>query len=311
MLKDLPQFLDRMWEPLTHQRLEIMGGNLSCPDTKKSFPIVHNRIVCFIDDEPLSMEAARQQRHYDKIYQNYTQALRLPHSEEYGRYMDRKLLQAIGGDDLGDIAELCCGTGEAFKLLGTNYRHGYGIDISRKMLEMAGQIHADKNVLFMHADALHCPLKDQSMDHIIMLGGIHHINDRQKLFAEIFRILKPGGRFIFREPASDWIIWRAIRKLIYRISPGLDYKTERPLRFHETVPILEQAGFQDIIYANYTFIGFCLFMNADILIFNRLFKYIPFIRSVARGFAQADDVVLRLPCMKRLGLQVIGVAKKI
>jgi SAM-dependent methyltransferase len=154
------------------------------------------------------------------------------------------------------------------------------------------------------------PLAAHSLDSVAMLGGIHHVNDRAALFAEIFRVLKPGGRFIFREPVSDFILWRAIRAVIYRLSPVLDHETERPLLHVETVPVLDRAGFRTLEWKTYGFLGFCLLMNSDVLVFNRLFRFIPGIRAITRGAAALDDMVTRLPGLRRSGLIVVGVAEK-
>ena len=79
----------------------------------------------------------------------------------------------------------------------------------------------------------------ESFDHACIFGGIHHVNDRMALFSEIHRILEPGGRLLYREPVSDFFVWQALRSVIYRLSPALDHKTERPLTYEETVPLLE------------------------------------------------------------------------
>ena len=62
---------------------------------------------------------------------------------------------------------------------------------------------------------------------LLMLGGVHHVPDRVALFGEIARILKPGGIFLWREPVSDFVLWRALRAVVYRLSPMLDDETER------------------------------------------------------------------------------------
>ena len=51
-------------------------------------------------------------------------------------------------------------------------------------------------------------------------------------------------------------------------------------------------------------------MNSDVLVFNRLFRFIPGIRSITRFAAYLDDLVVKLPGLSRAGLQVIGVAEK-
>jgi hypothetical protein len=127
---------------------------------------------------------------------------------------------------------------------------------------------------------------------------------------EVARILRPGGIFYFREPVSDFWLWRVIRKVIYRWSPILDDQTERPLRYQDTVPMLERAGLEVEKWQTIGFLGFCLFMNSDVLIFNRLFRFVPGIRAVTRVATRLDDWVTALPGLGRTGLQVIGAARK-
>jgi SAM-dependent methyltransferase len=271
---------------------------------------IHGNIISTIDGSDLCQESLQQQQHYDKVHQDYTEALRLPHTQEYMNYMDQKFLDSFQVNATDSILEICCGEGEALKILDT-FSCYIGIDISLKMLEAADQLHAGRsNIRFVHADALRLPVKDNSVDTVIMLGGIHHVPDRRKLFQECFRVLKPGGTFVFREPASDWFLWKGIRDIIYKLSPGLDYETERPLTRSETVPLLEEMGFSAIVYNNYTFLGFCLFMNADILKFNKVFKHIPGIRTLVKFVARFDEYITNLRAFKRVGLQVIGIAHK-
>jgi hypothetical protein len=123
-------------------------------------------------------------------------------------------------------------------------------------------------------------------------------------------VLKPGGRLIFREPTSDFVLWRAVRAVVYRLSPMLDAATERPLIYAETVPVLQQAGFCSELYETHGFLGFCLFMNSDVLIFNRLFRFIPGIRALVRSAVRLDRLLLRASPLRFAGLQVIGVAVK-
>src|SRR5262249_48968627 len=109
---------------------------------------------------------------------------------------------------------------------------------------------------------------------------------------------------------SDFFLWRWMRAIVYRLSPILDSDTERPLLWRETVPVLERAGFAVESWRTYGFFGFCLFMNSDVLMFNRLFRFIPGIRFLTRLATRIDDVTLLLPGLRRAGLQVIGVARK-
>src|SRR5262249_16852762 len=98
--------------------------------------------------------------------------------------------------------------------------------------------------------------------------------------------------------------------VIHRLSPMLDSTTERPLRHEEMIPALERAGLRSLLYRTHGLFGFCLFMNSDVLFFNRAFRFVPGIRAITRASARLDEAVLAIPRLKLAGLQVIGVAQK-
>ncbi len=74
--------------------------------------------------------------------------------------------------------------------------------------------------------------------------------------------------------------------------------------------MLAAAGLNCLTWKTYGFAGFCLFMNSDVLVFNRLFRFIPGIRSITRASIALDRWTVSLPPLRRAGLQVIGVAVK-
>lgn len=51
------------------------------------------------------------------------------------------------------------------------------------------------------ADAHDIPLPDASIDGIVMLDVLHHLADLPKFFAEVLRVLRPGGRCVMIDPA--------------------------------------------------------------------------------------------------------------
>ncbi len=260
--------------------------------------------------ETLSEDARRQQAHYDWIARAYEANLGYPHTRAYFDYLDEALFAAMGSAPLGTMAEICCGLGAAVETFDGRYTQAVGVDISSAMLERAARQHAGRPAVFVQGDATSLPLADAAFDTVVMLGGIHHINDRAALFREVARVLRPGGRFIFREPVSDFFLWRWLRALIYRVSPMLDHGTERPLLWGETVPPLETAGLKVTHWSTHGFLGFCLFMNSDVLFFNRLFRFIPGIAAITRAATRLDAFTLSLPGLRHAGLQVIGIAEK-
>jgi SAM-dependent methyltransferase len=259
----------------------------------------------------LSSDAARvQEAHYDKIARAYLENLNYPHTQEYAKYIAGALHRVVDPQSLNCMAEICCGPGEAFQLLGNRIARGVGVDISVPMLESALSAHGRMGRTFVQGDATSLPLRSAAFDSVFMLGGIHHVNDRGRLFSEVARILKPGGKFYFREPVDDFLPWRLLRRVIYRWAPALDHETEHPLRRAQTEQTLTAAGLHCTHWSTHGFLGFCLFMNSDVLVFNRLLRFLPGIREITRWAARVDGWTLKLPGLAGAGLQVVGVAEK-
>jgi ubiquinone/menaquinone biosynthesis C-methylase UbiE len=305
---ELGPFMDLLRCPVSGARLRLEGCSLVCADGAHRF-LVEDGIPLFAA-EYCSSEGSSQRAHYDRVAQGYVENLSYPHTEEYLRYLDRALLGVMDQNRLDTVAELCCGHGEAFRLLKSRFRRGIGVDVSPMMLKHAAAGAQPGRIAFLQGDATMLPIASDSIDSVFMLGGVHHVNNRPALFREIARVLRPGGRFYFREPVSDFWLWRLLRAVVYRISPKLDAATEQPLLYRETAPVLAQAGLKLGHWSTHGLIGFCLFMNADVLVFNRVFRFVPGIRSITRAAAKLDEWMLSLPPLRRIGLQVVGVAEK-
>jgi SAM-dependent methyltransferase len=107
----------------------------------------------------------------------------------------------LGRLEPGDrVLDLGCGAGTdtlvAAQMVGPE---GWviGIDMTLEMLAKARRA-ADElgpeNVELMEADAEHLPFPDASFDVVISNGVIDLVPDKEAVFAEIFRVLRPGGR---------------------------------------------------------------------------------------------------------------------
>jgi ubiquinone/menaquinone biosynthesis C-methylase UbiE len=306
---EIHAFLDLLRCPATSGPLQLRDHALVSADGAHRYPIDDAGIAQFAAT-PGSSDAQIQQAHYDRVADAYVTNLSYPHTREYTAYLDQALLVQLPDAGLGDVAEICCGRGEAVELVAGRFKRAVGVDISLNMLHAARRDHHAQNLTFIQGDATRLPLAEGAFDSVFMLGGIHHVNDRATLFREIARILKPGGRFYFREPVSDFWLWLMLRKVIYRISPSLDHLTERPLRYDETAPYLTKAQLRLTFWKTYGFFGFCLLMNSDVLVFNRLFRFIPGIRAITRAFTRFDDWITSRRNWTQRGLQVVGVAEK-
>jgi SAM-dependent methyltransferase len=295
--------------PETGAPLLRRAGRLATPSGNRNYALSPGGIPLFAADSA-SVDARVQQAHYDVIAKAYIENLDYPHTQAYAAALDRSLLAALRDETLGTVAEICCGRAEAFQLLRRRIERGVGLDISLTMLEAAQRENPAEHLFFVQGDATRLPLASDAFDNVFMLGGIHHVRDRCALFAEVARILKPGGWFYFREPVSDFALWRWLRAVVYRLSPLLDHETERPLRYGDTASPLAVAGLSLEQWTTHGFFGFCIFMNSDVLVFNRLLRFVPGIRALARLAARVDAACLSLPFLRRAGLQVVGAARK-
>jgi arsenite methyltransferase len=74
----------------------------------------------------------------------------------------------------------------------------YGLDMTDEMLALARENQAKSgltNVEFLKGEIEHVPLPDNSVDVIISNCVINLSADKDRVIAEAFRVLKPGGRF--------------------------------------------------------------------------------------------------------------------
>jgi ubiquinone/menaquinone biosynthesis C-methylase UbiE len=310
MTTALDHHLCRLRCPVSGQTLHRDNGRLVDENGLFAYDLTADEIPLFAPAPPRA-ESRAQQAHYDRIAGVYIRNLTEPHTQEYSAFFDRLLLEAIPPGPLGLVGEICCGRGEAMRLLAGRLDVGaIGIDISQGMLATATADLSDDHCLFVQGDATGLPLADAVFDHVFVLGGIHHVNDRPRMFAEIHRVLKPGGCFFWREPLDDFFGWRWLRAAIYRLSNTLDADTERPLRSADTHRQLAEAGLEVVRWEPCGLLGFCLFMNSDVLVVNRLWRHLPGIRRLTRAFVALDQWLLRLPGLRHAGLQVVGKAKK-
>lgn len=97
------------------------------------------------------------------------------------------------------VLDVACGTGDFLAEAATRGWRGAGVDFSMPMLQRARQ---RGFAALAQADALTMPLPDHVIDGITCGFALRNVTDLKQLFAEMARVLKPGGRVALLETAT-------------------------------------------------------------------------------------------------------------
>ena len=113
-------------------------------------------------------------------------------------------------DDLSklDLLDVGSSNGIIDNYLADHFHHVSGIDIDEKAMAHARETFRKGNLSFEPGDAMHIAYPEHSFDVVVCTQIYEHVPDASRMFAEIFRVLKPGGfcyfsgnnRFMWMEP---------------------------------------------------------------------------------------------------------------
>ena len=157
----------------------------------------------------------------------------------------------VDGVDLAGkaVLDLGCGTGGVTTFLAETCGPAsiVGIDIDRGLIERARKRAAKAglggSVTFRTVMPGPLPFADASFDLVFSKDAMVHIEDKEALFADIFRVLRPGGNVA----ASDWMSGTdgpfSAAMAYYLQAEGLGFGMASPTRYRTA---MARAGFRDI-----------------------------------------------------------------
>lgn len=129
------------------------------------------------------------------------------------------------------VLEVGCGNGYVLSKYAQEGAETYGIDISPTAVELCCKRFdfMDLRGDFRVANAEEMPFDDDSFDCVCSMGVLHHVADTQRAVAEIFRVLKPGGRlivmfyhrdsimYLFNFPILSWLTGKPLQQLVKEV----------------------------------------------------------------------------------------------
>jgi len=119
------------------------------------------------------------------------------------RRWKRLTVKEAFGSGTNSVLDIACGTGDlGFLFEKSGVEKVIGIDFSENMLKVAARKVSEKeleNVSFSRADALELPIQDETFEAVATGFSLRNVDGIGKMFGEIYRVLKPGGRFVSLE----------------------------------------------------------------------------------------------------------------
>ena len=124
------------------------------------------------------------------------------------------------------------------------------LEISPEMIKVAernaGEYGLEDRVKYITGDAKEMPFEDNTFDGVFTNGSLHEWAEPEKVIDEIYRVLKPGGRFSLTDlrrdmnPIVKWFMWLVTKAK--EIRPGLISSINAAYILKEIKSLLEDSG---------------------------------------------------------------------
>lgn len=159
-------------------------------------------------------------------------------------------------EDIKRVLEIACGTGRVTNHLAAKLPASTQLtatDLNPEMLTIAGNIVPHNHVQWQAADAHELPFENNAFDAAVCQYGVMFFSDKPKAFAEISRVIKPGGIFLFNtwDELEHNVLSRLAQTVLEEIYPDDPprFLDKGPYSFYnqeEIKSLLTNAGFSDI-----------------------------------------------------------------
>lgn len=149
---------------------------------------------------------------WEKISEKYYEEILSPikNSSKNPLFND---LNRVKNKDKKSIINLGCGLGEIEGILSKNFKEVIGIDFSKKMIRQSKEKNKSlKNVKFYLGDISNLKKFHNKFEVAISINSIisSDLNKIDKMFKEVYNVLKKNGQFICILPAMEVFLYQAL-----------------------------------------------------------------------------------------------------
>jgi ubiquinone/menaquinone biosynthesis C-methylase UbiE len=136
---------------------------------------------------------------FDRFAEEYDQEMGDAGDYAHQQTIDKCLLELVGDASGLTIYDLACGNGYmARKFMKEGAREVWASDVSQKLLDFAQTKYDLLGIKYLHREADDfSDIPEGHFDLITMHMAIFYMEDLDKLFSNIYKALKPAGRFVF------------------------------------------------------------------------------------------------------------------
>ena len=129
--------------------------------------------------------------------------LTLSDGENDNRFCIQLYHHVAGAVDLSgkDVVEVGSGRGGGASYIARHLkpRSMLGLDLSDKAVDFCNQFYAVDGLSFRQGDAENLPLPNTSVDVVVNLESSHCYGSMDRFLSEVYRVLRPGGYFLFSD----------------------------------------------------------------------------------------------------------------
>lgn len=134
-------------------------------------------------------------------------SLILNNADEANRYAIQMYHHVASAIDLHDqdVVEIGSGRGGGAAYVNRTFKpkSTTGVDISKNAVDFCNKSYSNDRLSFSHGDAENIPLADESTDVVINIESSHCYGSMERFLAEVRRVLKPEGHFLFADHRDD------------------------------------------------------------------------------------------------------------